>query len=566
MRKQFLKIYELLNSYQRSRLFLIILMVILGMIFEMLGIGILIPILNILASPDEVSDYILMDQWDFENVELIQIALVALVLIFFFKTVYLLFLTYYQNSFLQSINAHISIGLFEKYLNMDYDFHIKNNSAELNKKIIIDISYFTSYFSSLLVLVTEFALVLAVGISVFFIEPIGATVIIAAFVSNAIFFNVFSSFYIKKWGKLRKIHESKFTKTTLESLKAIKDIIVKNKVTPFVKDFSNDKNVLTGLTARFITVNMAPRYFLEFTTVLTLVIFILFNSENQVENILPTLGIFVAAAFRTIPSINKILASKQNLTYYQSAIDSVIKEYHLPQQTKVSQPSHDDTIPFKKHILLKDIKFSYKNNNKILNGLNLKVSKGKTIGIVGKSGEGKTTLIDIILGLHEIDSGEVWVDDLNLEGDFSRFRNLIGYVPQQIFLMDSSIANNIAFCSDKKDIDYDKIHEIIDTVILTELIAGLPEGVDTIVGEGGVQLSGGQKQRIGIARALYNNPEIILLDESTSALDNRTESDFMNSLFSLKGLRTIIIVAHRIETLDQCDEIYELQSGKLYKT
>jgi len=267
----------------------------------------------------------------------------------------------------------------------------------------------------------------------------------------------------------------------------------------------------------------------------------------------------VAAAFRMIPSINRILAALQNLKYYSSSIDVISKELFDSPIIEKNKPS---SFEFNNKITVDNLDFSYK-KKKILEGINLDIEIGETIGIVGESGSGKSTLVDLLNGLLKPTKGTIKVDNRNIEEFITSWQLSIGYVGQEIFLIDDTIKANIAFGIEEEKIDHNKINQVLKASQLSKFISELENGVETMVGDRGIQLSGGQRQRIGIARALYHNPSVLIFDEATASLDDQTEKQVMKSIYNLKQNKTMIIIAHRISTLNQCDKIYEIQHGQI---
>lgn len=308
-------------------------------------------------------------------------------------------------------------------------------------------------------------------------------------------------------------------------------------------------------------------FFLETITVLGLALFIclMIITQRSTEETITTLGVFVAASFRIIPSINKIISALQNIKFYASTLDifyneSKIKNIYEPYNLK-------GTIQFQKKIVISDLTFSYEEGlAPVLKKINLTIKKGHTIGIKGESGSGKSTFVDLLVGLHTPNKGEIKVDDINIFENIYEWKKLIGYVPQHIFLADESVLQNVAFGIPKDQILINEVIKALKTAQIYDFINGLEKGINTVIGENGIQLSGGQRQRLGIARALYQNPEILILDESTASLDNKTEQHVMEAVNSLRGKKTILIISHRISTLDGCDEIYFVKDGKLHNS
>ena len=277
-----------------------------------------------------------------------------------------------------------------------------------------------------------------------------------------------------------------------------------------------------------------------------------------------TLGVFVAAVFRMIPSINKIIASYQDLKYFNSSIDVLYNELKLDQNQN-KELKNLEKVNLNSKITVSNLDFKYVDESSVLKKINLTINKGETIGVVGPSGSGKSTLIDLISGLHNPSSGEIMVDGISIFNNIRGWQDKIGYVGQTIFLKNDSIRENIAFGLSENKINNKAIIDSLKAAQLENFIDSLPEGLNTIVGERGVQLSGGQRQRIGIARALYNNPDVLIFDEATASLDTKTEFDVMQSINLLRGIKTIIIVAHRLSALKDCDFVYRVNKGVLSK-
>ena len=561
----------LLNRREQFILVILAFLLLIGMFLEVLGIGILVPTLEIITDPEMG----LANEWVQRAIiffkinntsEVIIYLLTSIIFIYFIKTVFLVFLNYKQNIFLFNLNTSLSSKLFGLYLNQSYTFHLYRNSAELHKHIQTDIPYFNSFCTSLIIVVTEFSLLLSILISIIWIEPIGAIFIGVFFLILSILFFSYTKSKMSIWGEKRRTLEEKISKITLEGLRGFKELKLFNRTGHYLNDFSHKKKDLSIISANFTTFNLMPRYFLELISVIVLIgyILIMLIQERPLGTLIATLGIFVAATFKMIPSINKILSSMQNLKYYSSAIDGLIAEFKNSSKGIQENISVLKQINLKNKITVKDLFFKYnKNQNWILKGINLEINKGTIIGFIGPSGSGKSTFIDLFVGLLTPNSGKIILDNIEVHADPSSWQKQLGYVPQNIFLSDSTIIENIAFGIPKNSIDIKKIKNALISAQLLDFVESLPNGVYTKVGEAGVQLSGGQRQRIGIARALYNNPEILILDEATSALDMKTEEEVMDSIDLLKGKKTIIIIAHRLNSLKGCDIIYEINRGEL---
>jgi ABC-type multidrug transport system fused ATPase/permease subunit len=370
-----------------------------------------------------------------------------------------------------------------------------------------------------------------------------------------------------RWGKTRETVVKKVSKTLVEGLGAIRELILFGALQTYVSSFEQNNEKLMQINTKNGTFQQLPRLFLEFFAIIGIVIFIFFlllKGENN-DYIISTIGVFVAATFRLIPSVNRVLNAFQNIKFYTPSIDLIYKE--LFNNTSEMNIIEDQELDFNSRIEIQDLYFKYLKDEPSWNieSINLLINKGDFIGIKGSSGSGKSTLIDLLVGLNEPDKGNFLIDGKSKILNNPNWRKQIGYVSQNVVLIDDSILQNIALGKDLNKINFENINDVIVKAGLKEFIGTLNEGFNTIVGERGVQLSGGQRQRIGIARALFQNPKILLLDEATSSLDNETEKKIMNSITLLKGQLTIILVAHRLSTLNNCNSIYEIQNHKLKK-
>ena len=279
---------------------------------------------------------------------------------------------------------------------------------------------------------------------------------------------------------------------------------------------------------------------------------------KEISALISILGVFVAATFRMIPSLNRIISSLQIMKYHKPSVDIIYSEINSFFNTQIIKKEPNNCFSFKNKIEFINTSFNYNKNNKVLNKINITINKGQIVGFIGESGSGKSTLVDLLIGLFKPSEGEIVIDGQKDINQTQAWRNQIGYVSQSIYLLDDTIINNIALGVSSIDIDLERINQVIEQCQLKEFVASLDKGIETNVGERGVQISGGQKQRIGIARALYRNPTILILDEATSALDYDTEKQIINSVVKNKGDKTLIMIAHRLNTLEECDFIYDL--------
>lgn len=560
-----IKINLLFTKRQRKRLAIITLLLFFAMILEVFGLGILIPILSILLDPEmsETTSLVSLVRSffsEYSNQNFIFIVLGVFVTVYFLKSLFLVFLTHKQNRFLSNITAFISNKLFNSYMSQPYSFHLNRNASELIKNIHIEVNYFHSFLTSLISIFTEAGFVISVLATLIYIEPIGALSIGLFYGFLSIIFLQFTKRKLITWGNLRESLDAQVSKTALEGLGGIKDLLILGKTAFFIEEYSNKNYFKARLNANQATFSQIPRFYLELISIIGLVSFIilLLLQGKDSASLFAILGIFVAATFRIIPSLNRIIASTQSIKYYMPSVDIICKEINDNIVLEVDDNKSKD-YEFINDIEFRNVDFNFTKDLIVLKDINLIIKNGQTIGIIGESGSGKSTLVDLLIGLHKPTSGKILIDGINNFQMSQSWRNKIGYVSQTIYLIDDTIKKNIALGVPENKINDSKIIELIKQVQLDKFINNLELGINTKVGERGVQLSGGQRQRIGIARALYHDPQILILDEATSALDSKTEKEVMESINNLKGDKTIIMIAHRISTLVDCDEIYNIR-------
>lgn len=567
MKKQLLKILKLLPTKQKRSLIILGLILFLGMVFEILGLSILIPALNFILNPQEINNLknnlSFYDFSSFSYKDFIWFGMSIISLIYFTKSIVLVIITFHQYNIVEKLSSFLSIKLFKKYIYQPYEYHTKRDLSEIIKNLQIEINHFTVICRSILVLLIELILSLSILATIYYIEPFGAFVVSVFFGTLAFIYFLITKKGIKIWGIARQNIDKILSKTVIDSLSGIKDVKLLSKENFFLNKYILKIEERIKISTYRQTVTHSSRYYLELITVFGIIIFIIFmmNLNSSSTEIITTLGIFVAATFRIIPSINKVLASLQNIKYYSPSVDIIFDEFDKTIDNRKSIENKKELF-FSEKLEIKELNFNYDRKN-ILNDINLEIKKGETIGIIGSSGSGKTTLIDIINGLLKPSSGNFYLDNVCINKFKNSLMDIIGYVGQEIFLIDDSIVANIAFGIEANQIDTKALNHAIDSSELSDLIKELPEGINSTVGERGIQLSGGQRQRIGIARALYRNPQILIFDEATASLDNKTEKAVIKSINNLSGDKTIIMIAHRLSTLSNCDRILEIKKGKI---
>jgi len=571
MIKDIKKIGFLLNSSQKKSLIFLTFLLFIGMIMEVLGLGAILPVITFILDSELLlkNEFInqnfgdIINQYDYNTIAIAM--LFGLVLLYLIKTLFLAYLTYKQSVILEDLSGFLRINLYKGYLIQPYDYHLNRDFSAILKNLQTEVYLISVYCKSLLMVFVETSLSLAVIGTIIFIEPIGALSVGILFTVLSLIFYQITKTRLKSWGIKREEYDKQLSKISLESLSGIKDVKLLSRENNFLRSFEKTTLNKIKISSYHETISQLPRFFLELISVIGLVFFIVFmiySGQNKLI-MLSTLGVFVAASFRMIPSVNRVIGGLQSMKFYKSSVDVIYQELKSLNSFKSNSDDNYD-IPYEKEIRLENLDFSYKtNSSKILNQISLNISKGQTIGIIGKSGSGKSTIVDLINGLLKPTKGKISVDGINIKNKEKSWQKKIGYVGQDIFLFDDTIKNNICFGLNKSEIDEKRINYVIEAAQLSDFVKNLDNQINTIVGERGIQLSGGQKQRIGIARALYNDPDILIFDEATASLDNNTEKEVMNSIYSLKKDKTILIVAHRISTLSNCDLIYEIIDGQI---
>jgi len=560
------KIIFILDSRQLKGILIITIFLFFGMILEAFGLGILLPIISFILEPETLineSKEILSPDLHNYLLRLNQkkhfhlVILAFFISTYFFKFLYLAFLTYQQNKFIAKLDSDFCVKLTSKYLTSNYKFFMNNNSSLLLKNVQTETNQVNAYLNSLIIIIIELGLILAILSTLIYFEPIAAISVFSFLSALALIFYVFTKNKLQNLGKLKQEIDSKISKRLIEGFEGIKEIKILIKENFIINTLKSLYNSKAKIISNHQTIIQLPRYYLEFISVLGISFFIiiLFINDSDTTKIISILALFVAATFRILPSLNKIIYSFQNLRYYTPSLDLIYNEF----KDKISiEDSKCDTLKIDKTISVNNLKYNYSGNKDLFENLNFQIKKGETLGIIGESGIGKSSLVNLIIGLLDPVKGEVKVDDKNIFNLKKSWLKNIGYVSQDIFLFDDSILKNIAFGIKENDIDLKKVNEIIKLVSLDEYINLLPEKLNTFVGEKGIKISGGQKQRLGIARALYNDPEILIFDEATSALDSKTENKLMKSIYSFKKVKTIILISHNINILDKCDKIIDL--------
>ena len=564
------KYWDLLIPEQRRAGALVLGMMVIGMVLETLGIGLVIPTLALMTQSDLGVKYPVLAPWlgrlgNPSHEHLVVAGMMVLVGVYAVKTLFLAFLTWRQNRFIYEVQVNMSERLFFGYLRQPYTFHLQRNSAQLISNVVTETNLFThTGLSGAMTLLTELLVLLGIASLLIAVEPVGALLVVSTLGLASWGFSGFTRDRILKWGEARQSHEGQRIQHLQQGLGGAKDVKLLGREGDFLAQFRLHNAGSARVGQRQATLQALPRLWLELLAVIGLatLVLVMIGQGKPIEDLLPTLGLFGAAAFRVMPSVGRILNSIQNLRYALPVIDSLRDEFRLLDGTQV--PRHGHPLHFNRALALEFVTFGYPSTeSRAVNNVSLSIARGSSVGFIGGSGAGKSTLVDIILGLLAPVSGAVRVDGTDIQTNLRGWQDQIGYVPQSIYLTDDTLRRNVAFGLPSDQIDEAAVRRAIHAAQLEQFIEGLPQGLDTMVGERGVRLSGGQRQRIGIARALYHDPAVLVLDEATSSLDTVTESGFMEAVSALKGNKTLLIVAHRLSTVERCDRLYRLDRGRI---
>ena len=571
----------ILNKEQKRNCCLVFLFILVGSIFEMLGVGSLLPFLESMLNPDTVMQKwygrILINIFGVkDSVTLLIFLGIGVVLLYLVKNAVVLLSTYVHNKLSARINRELATSMLSSYMKRPYEFFLEHNSADAIRGVDHDINGVYIIISNLFKVSTEILKCITIAILMLLIDFSMAIGIVGlvGFCLIAITFGFKG--IMSNMGRKQREASRNCNMHAYQAITGIKEIMVMRRSENFVKRFDAmaDLRRKTNLVYNFIIA--CPNRIIETICIggIMLVVCVRIAQGVNMKEFVPHLGTFAVAAFQILPSIGNISGYVSGLVFYRPTLEetydniTAAKEHEKERiglslnegNTCFAKDSH---VEFNDKIAIENITWKYNNSNKeILKGLSLEIYKGQSVAFIGSSGAGKTTLADIILGLLPPQKGTVKVDGKSIYAIPDEWSKLIGYVPQSVFLIDDTIRNNISFGLLSNEIDEEKVWEALEQAQLADFIRSLPQGIDTFVGERGVRFSGGQRQRVAIARALYYNPEILVLDEATSALDGETEDAVMESIKRLQGKKTLIIVAHRLTTIKNCDKIFEIVDGK----
>ncbi len=582
MRSYLKKIFTLLPPGDKFKLQLLLLMMIIGAFLEVIGIGMIPVFVSIVATPERILGINqLAPVWEIFNIgsneELLVYGAIFLICIFIIKNIYLVYYRYTLTHFIWKRYIIIGSNLFKRYMYAPYEFHIRRNTSELLRNVTQEARYIAlNLMTPFLTVAIDFVLIIAIFTLLLWIEPL-ITIIVLLLLGGAggVFLKLIKG-KTQKYGETAQQDRKSMILSVNEGLGGFKDARILNRELWFYNRFSAHLRSYSQSQAFKEVASSINKPVIETIAVtgILIITLILYWQGRGLEVIIPILALFAVATVRLMPAIQNVTSVITSLRYYSYSVkpvyeDSMELKSYSGKSRKSEKSDNNSKYSFRKlnfvsEIRFKDITYAYPNSEiQAVNGISLIIPKGCAVGFVGASGAGKTTLVDLLLGLLKPQQGNIYVDNKDIHTDLNAWQRNIGYIPQFIFLADDSIKHNIAFGLPDDEIEGEKLQNAIEAAQLSELLRSLPDGVDTIIGERGTRLSGGQRQRIGIARALYHNPQVLIMDEATSALDNITEKYIIEAIEQLKGDRTIIMIAHRLTTIEKCDRLYFMKDGQI---
>lgn len=574
------KFKKVLSKKQQQKVLKLAILMIIGGFFESLSIGLVVPFITLAINNSAMKEImthpVVAELCGFVGIEsantLLVVLAIFLAVVFIIKNLFLLFQYYMQYRFVYNNQFSLQKKIFGKIVRRPYEYYLGVSTGEILRVVGSDIPNSFSLLATVLTVISEIVIDVILATTVFLLSPqitIGIVVAMAVVIG---FINYAVKPVLRRAGQVNQRSQAGMSKWMIQAINGIKELKVMQKEEHFVDQYSKHGSEFVVASRKYSVLNIAPRFIIEGTSIAAVffVLAILLGFGGSINSYIPLLAAVAAAGIRLLPSANRISSGLASVSYYEPMLDNLIQYLEsdsVDETLKAGNNGKADSkkLPrLEKEITFSNISYHYPSAEEwILKNATMIIRRGQSVGICGPSGAGKTTAIDIIMGLLEPQEGEILVDGVNIKEDLAGWYPQIGYIPQTIFLMDASIRDNITFAEAEEDISEEKLWKALEKAALADFVSKLPDGVDTQIGERGIRLSGGQKQRIGIARALYREPEILIFDEATSALDNETEKEIVESIQRLQGQKTMIIIAHRLTTIEGCDCVYHVENQKI---
>ena len=575
-KKTFKEITCVLNKQQTIKLIGLGFMILIGGILETLGVGSVLPLVQTIVNADAMKQ----NKWVIRIMNFFNISdmthftillLITVILVFAIKNAFLLLLSYVQAKYVNDNQQKVGSYMLEEYLNRPYEFYLNADIPTIFRILDGDIPSVFTLLMAMISMVTEIVVTVCLFVVVFLIDYKMTLFMMSMLLIMTLIITKVLKPRLNKLGEERIDIQSRSGRWRTKAMYGIKDVKVLGHEHFFADYYSRLTKQGVKVSVGYSVLNNAPAKIIETTSIGGILLYIAICMSNGVSaaSLLPQITAFGVAAVRLIPSINRINTQMTNIAYCQPSLDYVYENVDFTKYKQAGRyvpdaPKNETPIVVDDDIRLKDVSYRYPNTEKmILDHADMTVPIGKSVGVVGPSGAGKSTAIDIFLGLLRPQEGRVECRDRDVMDNYRSWLSHIGYIPQTIYLSDDSIRDNIAFGVPEEEIDDDRIWQVLKEAQMEEFVKKLPDGLDTSTGDRGIRISGGERQRLGIARALYHNPDVLVFDEATSALDNATEKAVMEAIDSFHGKKTMLIIAHRLNTIENCDYIYKVENGKI---
>ncbi|MGE5423092.1 MAG: ABC transporter ATP-binding protein [Ignavibacteriales bacterium] len=568
------KLTAIFEPRERVQAGLLLILLLMGVFFDVIGVTAILPFINILNDPNVMDKYPILQQvytgLHLTNyMQFIMVACTALLLIFLVKNVFLFFITYAQYRFIFNKQVALGTRLLKTYMDQPYTFHLARNTAELLRNINIGVpTVIGQIMINLFSFLSEALVIICILVILAVVDPL-STLSITVFIGGSTYL-VYHKVkqQLDKYGKLKPVYDTEMIKWVNQGLGSIKETKVLGREEFFTNRYCQEgvKSAQASLLSQ--VASAFPRFFIETITVFGMLLIIAINiwQGKTLASIISILGLFTMAAFRMMPSMTRIFSAMSSMRFAIPVLEYIYDDVILERSYKQKMNNQTAGTEFKDFtdITISDLSFRYPETDElVLKNIKMKIKRGTSIAVIGPSGAGKTTLIDILLGLLHPDKGDIKVGGKSIYQNLGAWQQQIGYIPQNIYLLDDTIRRNITLGVPDPQIDEDRVLYCIKVAQIDTFVNDLPEKLDTLVGELGVRLSGGQRQRIGIARAIYHDPAILVMDEATSALDNETERYVTDAIEQLGKEKTIIVIAHRLTTIEKCDVRYTIEDGQI---
>ena len=577
--KNLKKLAYIFDKKEKLMILLLGVMIFIGGILETFSVSALFPVVAVILDADAIMTnkyvMILLKYIPIQDTRELTIALLGLMMfLFVLKNAYALLQINVQTKFITTTRNKLISRVLREFLNRPYEFYLDADIPTVFRLTDSDIPNVFGMVMAIISLISEGIVFSLLSIFLIASDWKMTLFLIVIFCLLTLLLVKVMRPRLAKLGKTNQSVQSRIAKWRIEAIYGIKDVKVLHREAFFADNYENTGKKGAIISKNYSVLNNMPRLLIETVFMCAIIGYLIVYTiiGNDVSKLLPTLTVFGLAAIRMMPSVNRINTYLTDISYYQSSLDYVYENLNMnalmESESKTSHAINPDVVlDLKKEISLEHIEYAYPNTDKkIFDDAMMKIPYGKSVGIMGPSGAGKSTIVDILLGLLRAQKGKITCDGIDIYENYPSWLAQIGYIPQSIYLVDEPIRNNIAFGIADEEIDDERIWQVLEDAQMKEFVKEFPEGLDTTIGDRGVRLSGGQRQRLGIARALYHNPEILVFDEATSALDNETEQAVMEAINSFQGKKTMVIIAHRLNTIANCDIIYKVENGKITET